>query len=146
MSQAPLFFRGYTGRTTYRFGGDVPFSRLLGQRLLAVEGMVVGSDTILFRTDRGEWYAMHHWQECCESVELVDVCGDPDDLLRTPILLAEEVAGESGDLDGRDEYWHQTWTYYKLATIAGSVTLRWWGRSNGCYSEAVNFCTFDPGN
>ena len=77
----------------------------------------------------------YHDQDCCESVEIEDVCGDLRDLVGEPLTEAEEVQGYHGpDLD-HESY---TWTFYRFATRRGAVTVRWLGTSNGYYSERVS--------
>lgn len=117
-------------------------------------------DELVFTSDSGDVYNMYHAQDCCENVELDDICGDLSDLVNTPILDArEEVSdtrteGEQMILDGEAYVMHklsifgaeeqtsfsesETWTFYLFRTIKGSVTLRWHGSSNGYYSESVN--------
>jgi hypothetical protein len=100
-------------------------------------------DELTFKTNEGEHYRLHHVQDCCESVTIEDVCGDFNDLINTPILLAEEVVHDNGvNPKGVEVPEYQdsfTWTFYKLSSINGSVTIRWYGESNGYYSENVDF-------
>ncbi len=114
----------------------VPFETLLGETLVAVLGAEVDSEEVMFMTGTGRKFRMDHCQDCCETVQIVDVTGDIEDLIGPPLLLAEEAvnpgdAGEYGDTS--------TWTFYKLSTVKGDVTIRWKGESNGYYSEAVDF-------
>jgi hypothetical protein len=80
-------------------------------------------------------YVLGHLPDCCESVTIDDIIGDMNDLLNSEILLAEEVENGPNDI----EYGTETWTFYKLSTIKGDVTIRFYGTSNGCYSESVSF-------
>lgn len=94
-------------------------------------------DKIIFNFDDGKSYLMYHSQDCCECVSIEDIVGNPDSLIGEPLAMAEEVSNVNEDplCDYEESY---TWTYYKLATINGYVTIRWYGSSNGYYSEGVD--------
>ena len=122
---------------------------LLGKTLTAVKR--VDNRELLFPTADGKQYRMDHSQDCCESVTIEDICGDLQDLVGTPLLIAEEVSSRDACPDPtyatvrqlRDEQYSDdshTWTFYKFATVKGHVTIRWYGSSNGYYSESVDFC------
>lgn len=114
------------------------FSDLKGKTLLSVTG-AIGDDIIEFKTDDGKTFRLYHSQDCCENVVVNDICGELSDLVGTPILQAEE--SESKDpVSGVKCYDSFTFTFYRLATIKGAVTIRWLGESNGYYSESVSFC------
>jgi hypothetical protein len=83
------------------------------------------------------WY---HDQECCESVQVEDVCGEWSDLTGTPLLLAEERTQGGETDDGKER-----WTFYTFRSIRGTVDVRWYGSSNGYYGVAVYFEYAEPG-
>lgn len=117
---------------------DARFESLLGKTLINIEN--IDDEKMIFTTDTNEQYALYHCQDCCETVTIEDVVGNLSDLLNSPILLAEEVTSGENPEGVKEEYQDSfTWTFYKLATIKGSVTIRWYGESNGYYSESVDF-------
>jgi hypothetical protein len=143
------------------------FSTLVGKTIGEINNQ---GEEIEIQTDDGKIYKMYHSQDCCESVSVEEIVGDLNDLLGSPVLLAEEVSstdpseeeqtkrtaayekekaeyaerGQKFYYESLEDYLRsrhesETWTFYKLSTIKGSVTIRWYGSSNGYYSEAVSF-------
>lgn len=100
------------------------------------------NDAIIFVTTEGEEYILTHQQDCCEHVYIESIDGDLLDLTREPLLMAEE-AYEDG-VESEDE--SSTWSFYKFATIKGYVTIRFFGMSNGYYSEAARLFKLENGN
>lgn len=116
---------------TSDYNNRVPFDILRGKTLTSVE---VNGDEIIFKTTDGLTFIQKHLQDCCESVYVEDLVGEIQDILNEPILLAEESCS-----CGEGKYGNTyTWTFYKLATNHGYLTIRWYGSSNGYYSESVD--------
>ena len=141
----------------------VEITELIGKTLSKIENN--DNEELIFHCETGEKYKLYHSQDCCESVSIEDINGDLDDLIGAPILLAEEVNNEEFQKnfeesfkleEGKEDYeWNYknedgnskpescTWTFYKLATIKGYVDIRWYGSSNGYYSESVDVLKAD---
>lgn len=121
------------------------------------------NDSLIFYMASGTRYRMAHMQDCCEDVFLDDVCGDLNDLIGSRIISAEEVTSSNQPMamefgepislavdsdNEHDDYddMSYTWTFYKISSEKGSVTLRWYGQSNGYYSESVEFFDITNGD
>lgn len=113
------------------------FSDLNGKTIVAVEGLEKGSDEVNIRCSDGTSYGMYHEQDCCENVEIDDVCGDVSDLIDATVIDAREDTNRE-DSFGRS-YESCTWTFYNIQTNKGHVQIKWLGESNGYYSEGVSF-------
>jgi hypothetical protein len=120
------------------------FPQMIGKTMVEVVGGE-DDDEMFFVEESGALHYFYHEGDCCERVAIYDICGDPLDLLGSPILQAEEVSSEGAARDDDDSSYDDshTWTFYKFATVNGSVTVRWLGESNGYYSEAVYY-DFQP--
>lgn len=95
-------------------------------------------DELVFEAVDGRKFIFRHHRDCCESVSIEDIVGDLEDLEgviseATESSEDDPQAGESG-----------TWTFYRFAAAGkGTVTVRWYGSSNGYYSESVYLDIFD---
>lgn len=113
------------------------FENMLGRTMTVVTGGP-GEGEMNFLDNSGYQIKFYHRQDCCESVGIEDVCGDLDDLIGSPITLAEEVSEKDPEPDPDEYCEHRTWTFYRFGTAKGTVTVRWLGESNGYYSEDVD--------
>lgn len=124
---------------------NVDFSILKGKVIKEIIGLRPDSEEIRFITTDGYKYIMFHRQDCCESVSVDDVVGDAECLLNTPIQIAEErVSSDEPPSVSKWVDFSYTWTFYTLATVKGYVDIKWFGTSNGYYSESVDFIELEP--
>ena len=97
-----------------------------------------GEDIIKFYRTDGIVVGMFHDQDCCESVYVEDIVGDLQDLVGGEIIQACSSDSDNPEYQDTEDEWGNVkeWTFYKLATIKGYVTIRWCGESNGYYSTS----------
>ena len=121
-----------------------PLSHLIG---LTLKEVIVNKqdDVITYTSECGQQFRMLHHNDCCETVYIEDVEGDINDLIGSPILVAETVQDAMQQamnliipLPEKNGVCEQ-WTFYRLATAKGWVVIRWYGDSNGYYSTDVSF-------
>ena len=121
----------------------IPSYKLQGN---VIHKIVRSDNELLFLTDDGLMFMLEHRSDCCETVELIDICGDLEDLLFSPIIGCEIVTNNTDPPVEDTSYPPEsfTWTFVKIWTVFGSVTLRWYGTSNGYYSETADLYRIHP--
>jgi hypothetical protein len=112
-------------------------SDMVGKTFESVTGDKGGTEMV-FLCEDGTGFDFSHDQDCCEHVEIEDVCGDLSALVGSPLVLAEEVNSDDFPAPEKEYVESYTWTFYRFATAKGTVTVRWLGESNGYYSERVD--------
>jgi len=112
----------------------ITMEKLIG---LTISKIIINNDKrqMILYTKEQRKFVFFHEQDCCEDVYIEDICGDLEDIINHPILQSEKVSSSQKDEDNCES---QTFTFYKIATMENSITIRWCGKSNGCYSEEVN--------
>lgn len=115
---------------------------LVGLEVLKVENL--NNEIIRIQLKDGRNIELHHDQDCCESVYVESIVGDLEDLVGEIKIAKEETNHAEKGLD-RVEYTDgsHTWTFYTFATNKGYVDIRFFGTSNGYYSESVDMHIYE---
>lgn len=111
-------------------GQTVDFSSLKQESIK--RAYQIEDSVIVFECISGYVYILYHYQDCCESVYISDICGELNDLSGKTVR-AEVATGEM-------EYGE--WTFFKIDTINGCVTIRFNGESE-YYSVGVDCIKLD---
>jgi hypothetical protein len=120
---------------TEHWNEDLGMEVLLGKTLTKFD---VGGNSVEIECSDGSKYSLFHSQDCCEHVYIEDVCGDVNDLLGHALLMSERVTNRDDEPQDDRYYESWTWTFFKFATVRGYVTVRFFGTSNGYYSETAD--------
>jgi hypothetical protein len=109
----------------------VEFKTLIGKTFTEI---TKSTEELIFKNET-EGYVLVHMQDCCEYVYIEDIDNDIQLLVGAEILEAEESShdGDEDKLCGDS----CTWTFFKIRTQRDSFTIRFFGESNGYYSESA---------
>jgi hypothetical protein len=115
---------------------DSTLDALKGQKVVsATANRGWDQNRITLTFESGSVYEQYHERSCCERVEINDINPDLDHIIGGHLSSIEEESSKKWNPKEGDSH---TWTYYKIRTSKGSVDIRWYGSSNGYYSERVD--------
>jgi hypothetical protein len=117
------------------------FDVMIGVTMVSVKARQY-DEALIFTAEDGRRFEFFHHQDCCESVCIEEIIGDLDDLVGSPLVMAEEIDNKDARVPEHAESY--MWTFYRFGTSKGSVTVRFLGQSNGYYGEDVSFHVIHP--
>ena len=117
------------------------YTEFSGKTIQEVRGCKKHSDEVTIKFTDGSCLKFYHRQDCCETILLEDFDATPEDLVSAKIISIEERISRSNEneikpLNTCDESY--TWSFYVIKTSKFTMTMRWYGESNGWYSETVD--------
>jgi hypothetical protein len=119
------------------------YNKLIGKTVKSAQAV---GDEFKIQFNDGSSVLLYHEKDCCESVTIEDICGDVSDLI-DGVINEFECVTNSDDPMGKDMCESFTWSFYKISTNKGGIVIRWFGESNGYYSETVSvYHTDENGN
>jgi hypothetical protein len=119
----------------YRWGKpDFDTDTLKGRKIQSVDD---SGDGVRLVFEHGSLLLIHR-QDCCENVYLDEVIGGTLTDLQGETLMEFGEATNADEPEVESDYESYTWTFYRIATANEDITLRWFGESNGYYSESIS--------
>jgi hypothetical protein len=115
-----------------------------------VKNVYVSDDAFTLEIDDVNYPFVHfyHRQSCCEDVKIEDIVGGKlSELVGQKMYHCELVEQDNEDSsfvakEDVNYITSATWSFLKLNTLKDSITVRWWGESNGYYSETISIYGF----
>ena len=114
------------------------YTEFSGKTIQEIRGCKKHSDEVTIKFTDGSCLKFYHRQDCCETVLLEDFDATPEDLVNAKIISIEERISNSNEneikpLNSWDESY--TWSFYVIKTSKFTMTMRWYGESNGCIQK-----------
>jgi hypothetical protein len=95
------------------------------------------NDDCLITLEDGRKFKIEHFQDCCETVQFYDASGDVHSLIGKKLTNVTEDYNDDPIEEDLSCDGSHTWSVYKFQTDENTVILRWYGDSNGYYSETT---------
>jgi len=106
--------------------------KLFMRKIKSITGLEPNSKEVRITFEDGSGIKQYHINDCCEVAEVSQVDATPSKFIGA--IAHDFVTKTSG---GETSEGHETWTFYTLKTSKGYLDWRWYGESNGYYSEEI---------